>query len=74
MQKSLFYHGHHVVVVVTEHVFGRWEWTYRIEGQGTFVSHGAWEPSSGLAMEQAISHARSRIDRRYAKLALPERG
>lgn len=63
MDESLFYRGHHIVVKAVEHVFGKWCWTYTIDGQASYSAHGPYQTSKRLALEAAIANARARVDR-----------
>lgn len=63
MEESFFYKNHYVVMELSERTFGRWYWSYTLDGQGTFESHYDAFATRELAIADATSNAQARIDR-----------
>lgn len=63
---NIFYRGHHIQVCLSEHTFGDWHWTYSIDGQGPYGSHGRSFVKRDLALQDALRCAKARIRRSRA--------
>jgi hypothetical protein len=63
MVESLFYNNHHIVISTSEQVFGSWQWSYLIDGEGPYASQGHPVASRAQALKNALRSAKARIDR-----------
>lgn len=63
MEESLVYRGHHIMAKTIEHVYGKWCWTYTIDGQTTYSAPGSFHIGPQQALGAAIVIGKARIDR-----------